>query len=81
MSAAASHRWAEVQTHIYGKTLADERRIPGLREARIRHILSRTRGGPFPAVAERWLRGADDLAPIDPADPLANIREAEQALG
>jgi hypothetical protein len=79
MSAVASHRWAEVQTHIYGKTLDDERRIPGLREARIRHILSRTQGGPFPTVSESWLRGADGLPPIDPADPLANIRQPELA--
>jgi hypothetical protein len=84
MSAAAGHRWAEVQSHIYGKTLAEERRIPGLREARVRHMLSRTGGEPFPSLAEQWLQGAEGLRPIDPADPLASIRETErlhQTLG
>jgi len=59
---------SETRGHVYGKSLAQEQRMPRLREQRIAHLieLASHHGQPFPEQALAWLNGAPGLSPIDP---------------
>ena len=72
MTAQNQSRWSEVCAHIYGKTLDFERSDSRLRQRRLAYLLKLAEDGrhPFPAEAEVWLRGAPDLWPIDPENPI-----------
>ena len=72
MTAENQSRWSEVCAQIYGKTLDFERRDSRLRQRRLAYLLKLAEEGrhPFPAEAEVWLRGAPDLWPIDPENPI-----------
>ena len=65
-------RWPHTIARIYGKTMQRELQAPGLRKARLRHLLQvcRSRDVPFPRDVQPWLAGGPELAPIDPEDPL-----------
>ena len=72
MTEQRARRWPLALAHIYGKTLQRERVAPGLRVARLRHLLQvcRERAQPFPREAQTWLAGGEGLGAIDPDDPL-----------
>ncbi len=68
--------WPLTLARIDGKTMQRERVAPGLRAARLRHLLQvcRDHEQPFPRAAQTWLAGGEGLGAIDPADPLGFLK-------